>query len=122
MKGLSIILKSCFNKSLADATANLQGNKPFIDKFFEAFESNSKGTVKLASQISLRTEVYKVKVVLISNDRLGSKVIRRKVDESVESAFGVLRKRIDKFGVTQPNIQKLGESGQILVELPGLKM
>jgi SecD/SecF fusion protein len=33
------------------------------------------------------------------------KVIRRKVDESVESAFGVLRKRIDKFGVTQPNIQ-----------------
>jgi SecD/SecF fusion protein len=45
------------------------------------------------------------------------KVIRRKVDESVESAFGVLRKRIDKFGVTQPNIQKLGESGQILVEL-----
>jgi chromosome condensin MukBEF MukE localization factor len=62
--------------------------------------------VKLASQISLRTEVYKVKVVLISNDRFsGSKVIRRKVDESVESAFGVLRKRIDKFGVTQPNIQ-----------------
>jgi SecD/SecF fusion protein len=49
------------------------------------------------------------------------KVIRRKVDESVESAFGVLRKRIDKFGVTQPNIQKLGESGQILVELPGAK-
>jgi SecD/SecF fusion protein len=50
------------------------------------------------------------------------KVIRRKVDESVESAFGVLRKRIDKFGVTQPNIQKLGESGQILVELLVLKM
>ena len=49
------------------------------------------------------------------------KVIKRKVDESVESAFGVLRKRIDKFGVTQPNIQKLGESGRILVELPGAK-
>jgi hypothetical protein len=54
----------------------------------------------------LQTEVYKVKVVLISNDRFsGSKNNRRKVDESVESAFGV-RKRIDKFGVTQPNIQK----------------
>jgi SecD/SecF fusion protein len=49
------------------------------------------------------------------------KVIRRKVDESIESAFEVLRKRIDKFGVTQPNIQKLGESGRILVELPGAK-
>jgi SecD/SecF fusion protein len=42
-KDYRIILKTCFNKSLADATANLQGNKPFIDKFFEAFESNSKG-------------------------------------------------------------------------------
>jgi SecD/SecF fusion protein len=91
LKGLSNNLKSCFNKSLADATANLQGNKPFIDKFFEAFESNSKGTVKLASPDILRTEVYKVKVVLISNDRFsGSKVIRRKVDESVESALEYL--------------------------------
>jgi SecD/SecF fusion protein len=49
------------------------------------------------------------------------KVIRKKVDESVESAFGVLRKRIDKFGVTQPNIAKLGQTGRILVELPGAK-
>jgi SecD/SecF fusion protein len=49
------------------------------------------------------------------------KVIKRKVDESVESAFKVLRERIDKFGVTQPNIQKLGETGRILVELPGAK-
>jgi preprotein translocase subunit SecD len=46
-----------------------------------------------------------VKVVLISNDRFSGSKSRRKVDESVESAFGVLRKRIDKFGVTQPNIQ-----------------
>jgi SecD/SecF fusion protein len=50
------------------------------------------------------------------------KVIRRKVDESVESAFGVLRKKELINGVTQPNIQKLGESGQILVELLVLKM
>jgi SecD/SecF fusion protein len=48
-------------------------------------------------------------------------VIKRKVNESVLSAFEVLRKRIDKFGVTQPNIQQLGESGRILVELPGAK-
>ena len=37
------------------------------------------------------------------------------------SAFEVLRKRIDKFGVTQPNIQRLGTSGRILIELPGAK-
>ena len=48
-------------------------------------------------------------------------ILRRKVDESIVSAFEVLRKRIDKFGVTQPNIQRLGTSGRILVELPGAK-
>jgi SecD/SecF fusion protein len=40
-------------------------------------------------------------------------IIRRKIDESIVSAFEVLRKRIDKFGVTQPNIQRLGNSGRI---------
>src|SRR5690606_22637190 len=49
------------------------------------------------------------------------KIIRQKVSESIGSAFEVLRKRIDKFGVTQPNIQQLGQSGRILVELPGAK-
>ena len=48
-------------------------------------------------------------------------IIRRKIDESIVSAFEVLRKRIDKFGVTQPNIQRLGNSGRIRVELPGAK-
>ena len=54
-------------------------------------------------------------------DNLTQNVIRRKIDESIVSAFEVLRKRIDKFGVTQPNIQRLGTSGRILVELPGAK-
>ena len=48
-------------------------------------------------------------------------IIKQKVNESVESAFKVLRERIDQFGVTQPNIQMLGNSGRILVELPGAK-
>ena len=47
--------------------------------------------------------------------------IERKIDESITSAFEVLRKRIDKFGVTQPNIQRLGKSARILVELPGAR-
>ncbi|MES2574166.1 MAG: protein translocase subunit SecDF [Bacteroidota bacterium] len=124
LKGLSNNSKNAvFNKSLADATANQKGNQTYIDAFFEAFEANSKGTVKLASpdifaNRSLQGEGgidYKM------TDAEAQKVIRRKVDESVESAFGVLRERIDKFGVTQPNIQKLGESGRILVELPGAK-
>src|SRR5690606_6876519 len=48
-------------------------------------------------------------------------IISTKVDESITSAFEVLRKRIDEFGVTSPNIQRLGASGRILVELPGVK-
>ena len=48
-------------------------------------------------------------------------ILKRKVAESIESAYKVLTKRIDKFGVAQPNIQKIGETGRILVELPGAK-
>ena len=124
LKGLSNNSKNpVFNKSLADATADLEGNKPYLDKFFDAFEANSKGTVKLASPdiFANRSLQGEGGVDFQMSDAEVKKVIKRKVDESVESAFGVLRKRIDKFGVTQPNIQKLGESGRILVELPGAK-
>ncbi|CAI8246326.1 MAG: Uncharacterised protein [Flavobacteriales bacterium] len=55
------------------------------------------------------------------NDDEVQPIIRRKIDASIVSAFEVLRKRIDKFGVTQPNIQRLGNSGRILVELPGAR-
>ena len=124
LKGLSNNSKNpVFNKSLADATANQKGNQTYIDAFFEAFEANSKGTVKLASPdiFANRSLQGEGGVDFQMTDAQVQKVIKRKVNESVESAFGVLRKRIDKFGVTQPNIQKLGESGRILVELPGAK-
>ena len=124
LKGLSNNSKNpVFNKSLADATANQKGNQTYIDAFFEAFEANSKGTVKLASPdiFANRNLQGEGGVDFQMTDVQVQKVIKRKVDESVESAFGVLRKRIDKFGVTQPNIQKLGQTGRILVELPGAK-
>jgi SecD/SecF fusion protein len=51
LKGLANNSKNpVFNKSLADASANLEGNKTYLNKFFEAFEANSNGTVKLASR------------------------------------------------------------------------
>ena len=124
LKGLSNNSKNAiFNKSLADATANQKGNQTYIDAFFEAFDANSKGSIKLASPdiFANRSLQGEGGINFQMTDAEAQKVIRRKVDESVESAFGVLRKRIDKFGVTQPNIQKLGESGRILVELPGAK-
>jgi SecD/SecF fusion protein len=124
LKGLSNDSKNpVFNKSLADATANLEGNKAYLDKFFEAFEANSNGTVQLASPdiFANRNLQGEGGINFQMTNAQAQKVIRKKVNESVESAFEVLRKRIDKFGVTQPNIQKLGETGRILVELPGAK-
>ncbi len=124
LKGLSNNSKNpIFNKSLADASANFEGNKTYLNKFYEAFEANSKGTVKLASPdiFANRSLQGEGGVSFQMTDAEVQKVIKRKVDESIESAFKVLRERIDKFGVTQPNIQKLGETGRILVELPGAK-
>ncbi|MEM8520038.1 protein translocase subunit SecDF [Flavobacterium sp. PL12] len=124
LKGLSNNSKNpVFNKSLADATVNQKGNQTYLDAFYDAFDANSNGTVKLAAPdiFANRSLQGEGGVDFQMTDAQVKKVISRKVDESVESAFGVLRKRIDKFGVTQPNIQKLGESGRILVELPGAK-
>jgi len=124
LKGLSNNSKNpVFNKSLADATANLEGNKTYLNKFFEAFEANSKGSVKLASPdiFANRSLQGEGGIDFQMTDAQVQKIIKKKVDESIESAYKVLRERIDKFGVTQPNIQKLGESGRILVELPGAK-
>jgi SecD/SecF fusion protein len=124
LKGLSNNSKNAvFNKSLADATINQKGNQSYTDAFFEAFAQNAKGDVKLASPdiFANRTLQGDGGVNFQMNDAETQVVIRKKIDESINSAFEVLRKRIDKFGVTQPNIQKLGETGRILVELPGAK-
>lgn len=55
-----------------------------------------------------------------TNDEV-MKVLRAQVDAAVANSFQVLRTRIDRFGVVQPNIQRLENSGRILVELPGIK-
>ena len=56
-----------------------------------------------------------------STDEEVLKVIREEAESAISNSFNVLRNRIDRFGVTQPTIQKLGNSGRILVELPGVK-
>ena len=124
LKGLANNSKNpVFNQALDNATKNLRGNQTYIDAFFIAFNEASAGKVKLASpDIFANKNMQGTDGVNFKmTDAEAEKVIRKKVDESVNSAFLVLRKRIDKFGVTQPNIQKLGETGRILVELPGAK-
>jgi SecD/SecF fusion protein len=122
IKGLANNSKNpVFNQALANATRNRQGNEDYLDVFFKEFEKASNGTTKLASPDIFANKTLGDEINFKMTDAETQKVIRKKVGESIESAFEVLRKRIDKFGVTQPNIQKLGQSGRILVELPGAK-
>lgn len=122
IKGLSNNTNNpIFNQALAAASKNRQGNQDYIEVFFTEFEKAANGKIKLSSPDIFANKILGDEVNFKKTDEEVKKVIRRKVDESIESAFEVLRKRIDKFGVTQPNIQKLGESGRILVELPGAK-
>ena len=112
-----------FNKAINDAATIRQGNESYLDAFFRAFDAAAASTkTKLASpDIFANKNLEDEKIDFKSTDDQTKKVIRKKVDESVESAFEVLRSRIDKFGVTQPNIAKLGQTGRILIELPGAK-
>lgn len=109
-----------FNQALAEAdAAQRDSQEDYIDLFFEAF-NNIEGA-RLASPDIFANKTLSDQVNFdMSNDEV-EPVIRQRVNESILAAFEVLRKRIDRFGVTQPNIQRLGDSGRILVELPGAK-
>ena len=122
LKGLADNTKNpIFNKAL-DGADLLQKNTddPYVESFFAAFE-DIKGTTKLADPDIFANRTLSDQINFEMSDEAVRPIIRRKIDESIISAFEVLRKRIDKFGVTQPNIQRLGTSGRILVELPGAR-
>lgn len=90
----------------------------FVTLFIESFkEVDPQG--QLASIFS--TFELKDKVTLTSTNAEVEKVIREEVDGAIQNSFNVLRTRIDRFGVVQPNIQKLAQPGRILIELPGIK-
>lgn len=110
-----------FNKALVRATAERKGNQDYLDAFFDAFTAESKGTLKLASPEVFYNRSLQGEIQSNMSDDQVKVILKRKVAESIESAYKVLTKRIDKFGVAQPNIQKIGETGRILVELPGAK-
>jgi len=90
----------------------------FVTLFIESYrEIDPEG--QLASIFS--TFELKDKITLTSTNAEVEKVIREEVDGAIQNSFNVLRTRIDRFGVVQPNIQKLSQPGRILIELPGIK-
>ena len=110
-----------FNNALDEADVLQKStDEPYIESFFKAFDA-VKTIEKLASPDIFANRTLSDEINFEMTDQETQVIIRRKIDESIISAFEVLRKRIDKFGVTQPNIQRLGTSGRILVELPGAK-
>jgi len=97
-----------------------QSDQTYLESFFDSFDAIGSPT-SLTSPEIFGNRTLSSEVSFDTTDEEIKSIIRNKIDESIVSAFEVLRKRIDKFGVTQPNIQRLGTSGRILIELPGAK-
>jgi SecD/SecF fusion protein len=123
LKGLSNDSKNpIFNQALdAASAAQKTETKPFIDIFFDKFSEISKGKAKLGDPDIFGNKSLQEKINFNMTDEEVIPIIEEEVSNSISTAFRVLRTRIDKFGVTQPNIQRIGKSGRILIELPGAK-
>lgn len=96
----------------------LTSRDDFISLFGRAFEEVDPGA-SLAYFFS--TPEMRDRITVTSSNEEVLRVLRQEVDDAVDRSFQILRTRIDRFGVAQPNIQKLATSGRILVELPGIK-
>ena len=108
-----------FTNALALAKErSVDSRNDFITLFAEAWKETSNG-MPLAQIFG--TYEMRDKISPESTDEQVIEVIRAESESAISNSFNVLRNRIDRFGVTQPNIQKLGNSGRILVELPGVK-
>ena len=111
---------AAFNQAIANAKQrSLSSQSDFISLFVEEYKA-------LAPDASLAalfaTQQLKDKVNTRSTDAEVEKVIRAEVQAAIDNSFNVLRTRIDRFGVVQPNIQALeGAMGRIMIELPGVK-
>ena len=108
-----------FNQAIALANQKQKtSGADYLTLFFESFYELDPDA-QLASIFS--TFELKDKVSLNSTNAEVEKVISEEVNGAIDNSFNVLRTRIDRFGVVQPNIQKLSQTGRILIELPGIK-
>ena len=111
---------AAFNEALAAAKKkSITSQADFITLFIEEYKSLAPDA-RLASIFA--TQQLKDKVYTTSTDEEVEKVLRAEVQAAIDNSFNVLRTRIDRFGVVQPNIQTLeGSMGRIMIELPGVK-
>ena len=111
---------AAFTKSMQEAKKEEEtSQKDFVSLFIQSYKKNAPGH-RLAEVFA--TQQMKGKVSTQSSDSEVEAAVRAEVQSAVDNSFLVVRNRIDKFGVVQPNIQKLeGQSGRIMVEMPGIR-
>ena len=111
---------AAFVKSMKEAKAEEEtSQKDFITLFIKAYHKNAPGH-RLAEVFA--TQQMQGKVNAQSSDSEVEKALRAECSSAIDNSFNVVRTRIDKFGVVQPNIQKLeGQEGRIMVEMPGIR-
>ena len=111
---------AAYKKSMEEAKKEEETSQDdFISLFVKYWKQNANGRPLAAI---FATQQMKGKVSTQSTDSEVEAAIRAEVQSAVDNSFNVVRNRIDKFGVVQPNIQKLeGQSGRIMVEMPGIK-
>ncbi|MBP5625423.1 MAG: protein translocase subunit SecDF [Bacteroidales bacterium] len=108
-----------FQRAIALAKErSVKSQNDFITLFAEAWKEVAPGT-RLAQVFG--TYEMRDRIKPESTDEQVVSVIKEEAESAVANSFNVLRNRIDRFGVTQPSIQKIGNTGRILVELPGVK-
>ena len=111
---------AAFVKSMEEAKKEEETSQSdFISLFIKSFKKNAPGR-RLAEIFA--TQQLKGKVSTQSTDAEVEKALRTEVQSAIDNSYNVVRNRIDKFGVVQPNIQKLeGQDGRIMVEMPGVR-
>lgn len=109
-----------FNEAVAEAAKEAKkSQRDFITLFVETYKAKAPES-NLAELFA--TQQLKGKVTTKSTDAEVEKVLRDEVEAAIDNSYNVLRTRIDRFGVVQPNIQTLeGQMGRIMVEMPGVK-
>jgi SecD/SecF fusion protein len=111
---------AAFTKSMKQARAEEETSQSdFVSLFVKYYHQNAPGH-RLAEIFA--TQQLQGKVSPQSSDSEVEKTLRAEIQSAIDNSFNVVRTRIDKFGVVQPNIQKLeGQTGRIMVEMPGIK-
>ncbi|MBE7686698.1 protein translocase subunit SecDF [Tenacibaculum finnmarkense] len=111
-----------FRSALAKANeAQKDSQENYLDLFLTQFETLSNGSIKLSDPAIFGTKSLREKIDFNKTNAQVKEVLQQEINSSINTSFEVLRSRIDKFGVTQPNIQRIGNSGRIQIELPGAK-